>query len=119
MRINAFVAGAGPATPFYRQALYKLGWCYFKQGLFEEALTHFLGGDDKVSVPVPVIGKKGRLANQKFRLLAPDVAFKLTAFPDRLEAFEVHARKLLQHTALKAIHWANVTHQQVTFTTIQ
>ena len=21
------VAGAGPATPFYRQALYKLGWC--------------------------------------------------------------------------------------------
>jgi GxxExxY protein len=88
-------------------------------GLFEEALTHFLGGDDKVSVPVPVIGKKGPLADQKFRLLAPDVAFKLTAFPDRLEAFEMHARKLLQHTALKAIHWANITHQQITFTTIQ
>ena len=88
-------------------------------GLFEEALTHFLGGDDKVSVPVPVIGKKGPLADQKFRLLAPDVAFKLTAFPDRLEAFEMHARKLLQHTALQAIHWANITHQQITFTTIQ
>jgi GxxExxY protein len=88
-------------------------------GLFEEALTHFLGGEDKVNVPVPVIGKKGRLSDQKFRLLAPAVAFKLTAFPERLEAFQVHARKLLQHTTLKAIHWANVTHRQVTFTTIQ
>jgi hypothetical protein len=27
--------------------------------------------------------------------------------------------KLLQHTTLKAIHWANVTHQQITLTTIQ
>jgi len=72
-----------------------------------------------VNVPVPVIGKEGRLSDQTFRLLAPDVAFKLTAFPERLEAFQVHARKLLQHTTLKAIHWANITHQQVTFTTIQ
>lgn len=36
------VTGAGPATPFYRQALYKLGWCYFKQGLFEEGLDAYI-----------------------------------------------------------------------------
>ena len=56
--------------------------------------------------------------DQNMRLVAPEVAFKLTSFPDRLEAFEVHARRLLQHTSLQAIHWANITHKYVTFTTI-
>jgi len=87
--------------------------------LYEEALTHFMGGEDQVLLPVPVMGAKGHLHDQKMRMLAPDVAFKLTAFPDRLEAFEVHAHRLLQHTNLKAIHWANVTHHHVTFTTIR
>ncbi len=88
-------------------------------GLYEEALTHFLGGEERVLLPVPVMGAKGRLHDQKMRLLAPDVAFKLTAFPDRLEAFVVHARRVIQHTSLKAIHWANITHKHVTFTTIR
>ena len=87
-------------------------------GLYEEGLSHFLGGDERALQPVPVMGSKGHLHDQKMRLLAPDVAFKLTAFPDRLEAFETHARRLLQHTSLKAIHWANITHSHVTFTTI-
>jgi hypothetical protein len=35
-------------------------------------------------------------------------------------AFEVHSRRrLLQHTSLKAIHWANITNKHVTFTTIR
>jgi GxxExxY protein len=88
-------------------------------GLYEEALTHFLGGEERVLLPVPVAGRKGHLHDQKMRLIAPAVAFKLTAFPDRLEAFEVHARRLIQHTTLKAIHWANITHQHVTFRTIR
>lgn len=88
-------------------------------GLFDEALTHFLGGEQCVLVPVPVIGKKGHLHDQKMRMLAPDVAFRLTAFAERLDAFETHAKRLLQHTTLKAIHWANITHRHVTFTTIR
>lgn len=87
-------------------------------GLFEEALTHFLGGEEQVLLPVPVIGAKGHLHDQKLRLVAPGVAFKLTSFPDRLDAFETHAQRLLKHTNLKAIHWANITHHQVTFTTL-
>ena len=88
-------------------------------GLYEEALTHFLGGEERVVLPVPVIGSKGPLHDQKMRLLAPDVAFKITAFPDRREAFEIHSHRLLQHTSLKAIHWANITHNHVAFTTIR
>lgn len=90
-----------------------------EMGLYEEALTHFLGGEDWVLTPVPVTGAAGHLHDQRMRLLAPDVAFKVTAFPDRLEAFETHARRLIQHTSLKAIHWANITHKHVAFRTIR
>lgn len=88
-------------------------------GLYEEAMTHFLGGEERVLVPVPVLGSKGHLHDQKMRFVAPEVSFKITGFTDRLEAFEAHARRLLQHTTLKSIHWANITHQHVTFKTIQ
>ena len=37
-----FVIAAGDTGPFYRQSLYKSGWCYFKQGLFSEALDAFI-----------------------------------------------------------------------------
>lgn len=87
--------------------------------LYDEALTHFLGGEDQALVPVPVIGSHGHLHDQKMRLLAPDVAFKLTAFTDTSEAFVTHAQRLLKHTSLKAIQWANLTHHEVTFTTIR
>lgn len=52
--------------------------------LYDEALTHFLGGEEQVILPVPVIGNKGHLHDQKMRLLAPGVAFRLTAFTERL-----------------------------------
>ena len=36
------VVDAGSGNPFYQQSLYKLGWCYFKQGLFTEGLDTFI-----------------------------------------------------------------------------
>jgi len=83
-------------------------------GLYEEALTHFLGGEERVLLPLPVMGVKGHLHDQKMRILAPNVAFKLTALADENNNFESHARRFLQHTTLKAIHWANITTRGVT-----
>ncbi|HYQ70507.1 MAG TPA: tetratricopeptide repeat protein [Gammaproteobacteria bacterium] len=37
-----FVTAGGAAGPFYRQSLYKSGWCFFKQGLFSEALDAYI-----------------------------------------------------------------------------
>ncbi len=37
------VVDAGDDNPFFQQSLYKLGWCYFKQGLFTEGLGTFTG----------------------------------------------------------------------------
>jgi tetratricopeptide (TPR) repeat protein len=35
------VVAAGDSSPFYRQSLYKTGWCHFKQSLFTESLDAF------------------------------------------------------------------------------
>jgi TolA-binding protein len=35
------VVDAGTSSPFFEQSLYKLGWCYFKQGLYFEGLDAF------------------------------------------------------------------------------
>jgi hypothetical protein len=86
--------------------------------LYEEAVTHFLGGEGKVLIPVPVTGTKGRLADQRMRMVAPDVAFKITGLQGQTDEFETQSRKLIQHTTLNAVHWANITQHTVTFTTL-
>lgn len=87
--------------------------------LYEEALTYFLGGEERVVIPIPVMGGNRHLHDQKMNVIAPEIAFKITAFPNRLEAFELHSRRLLKHTSLHAIQWANITHQRVEFKTIR
>lgn len=86
-------------------------------GLYEEALTHWLGGEEKVLQEVDVVCEGHRLGAQKFRLTAPHVGLKITALghPD---PFEAHARRLLEHTALEAIQWINVTQKRLSFRTI-
>ena len=87
--------------------------------LYEEALTHFLGGEAAVIHKVNVFLDGHQLGHQPFRVAAPNVAFKLTAFDGPLEPFEEHAGLLLRHTSLSAILWANVSLKKVTFITLE
>jgi GxxExxY protein len=86
--------------------------------LYEEALTHLLGGEEQVVQEVEVISGGKILGPQKFRLVTPGVAFKVTAMSDP-DPFVVHARRLLDHTSLKALQWINVTRNEVSFRTIR
>ncbi len=87
--------------------------------LYEEAITHFLGGEAAVVRSVPVLSGGMRLAEQKVRFAADGVAFKITAFTTHPTTFESHARHFIAHTDLTAIHWINLTPRCVTFTTIK
>jgi GxxExxY protein len=87
--------------------------------LYEEALTHLLGGDAVVVEDVDVVADGVVLAKQKFHMAAPGVAFRLTCLSDRPGRFETHARRLLDHTPLSAIQWVNITRREVAFKTIQ
>ena len=86
--------------------------------LYEEALTHRLGGDEQSLHEVPVLSNNVRLGMQKFRLVAPDVALKVTTIKNA-DYFEVHARRLIEHSALNAIQWINVTRDVTSFRTIR
>ena len=87
--------------------------------LYEQALTFFFGGESAVNVAVPVSGSSGRLGDQLMRLITPETAFKLTALSAEEESFAVHTHRLLAHTPVKAILWANITPHRVSFTTIR
>ncbi len=88
-------------------------------GLYEEALTHLLGDEEKVLREVEVVSGGTILGPQKFHLAAPGVAFKVTTLPADSVQFETHTRRLLEHTSLKAVQWINVTRNEVSFQTIR
>ena len=87
--------------------------------LYEDALTQFLGGEERVIADVPVVSRGVTLGTQRFRLIAPGVAFKVTALEGQTGAFKGHAMRLLTHAALDAIQWINVSRDQVTFRTLR
>jgi hypothetical protein len=87
--------------------------------LYEDALTHLLGGDDRVVANVQVRMADSMLGHQRIHLAAPRVAFVLTALPQPDADYESHSRRLLRHCALEAVLWANINLKTVTFTTIR
>jgi GxxExxY protein len=90
--------------------------------LYEEAITHFLGGEANVLTKVPITGTGGELATQPMRLLTPETAFKVTTFSadsSHRTHFRTHTQRLLSHTPLRCIQWVNIHRNEITFTTIQ
>lgn len=87
--------------------------------LYDECVEHCFGGASHVERDVAVQIGDHALGDQVFRLIAPGVAFKITAFERRLDPFEAHTRKLLAHVDLRAIAWVNIGNNMVTFTTLE
>jgi GxxExxY protein len=87
--------------------------------LYEEAVTHHLGGEERVLQDIEILSGKTVLGSQKFRLVAPGVALKVTASSAASSMFEIHARRLLEHTRLDAVQWINITLNEVSFRTIR
>ena len=83
-------------------------------GLYEEALTHFLGG----FATTDVLDGTQSLAKQRIRQCAPGIGIKVTSLNDDLIIFEHHARSFLQHTSLRALQWVNISRHDLTFTTL-
>jgi hypothetical protein len=86
--------------------------------LYHQAIVHLLGGEEKVVQMLPVHRDGISLGSQRFHLMDPESAFRLTAFPEEVPAYEAQIRRLLRLTALRAIHWINITHRQVRFVTV-
>jgi GxxExxY protein len=86
--------------------------------LYHQALVHLLGGEQHVSVLLPMHRDGIELANQRFHLASPGAAFRLTAFEQVPSGYSSQLSRLLHASPLKAIHWINIAYHTITFTTI-
>jgi hypothetical protein len=92
---------------------------FLEVGLYRDAITHFLGGPERVIAPVPVHFGERILGNQSVHLLTADTAFAFTALPAERATMEDHQRRFLKHTPLHFIQWINFNHHQIELTTLE
>lgn len=88
-------------------------------GLYREAVVHFFGGEERVRSAVLVRNGSRVLGEHRVNIIAPGTAFMLTALAGSRASFLKHARRLLNHTDLNAIVWADLSIKRVVFTTIR
>jgi hypothetical protein len=91
---------------------------YLDLALYTEALTFLLGGEEVVVRGVPMKRDGASLGNQRMRLCAEGVTFRVTGFKSDLPSHEDHLRRQLNLTPLRAIHWINFCRNEISLTTI-
>jgi len=87
--------------------------------LYHQGIIHLLGGNEAVTHLLPMQRDSTPLGNQRFHLMEPDAAFRITAFTKATRAYENQIKQLMQHSLLRHIHWINISHHEVTFTTVR
>ena len=110
--------GDKPILDWIVAFLRDLGTC-LDISLYEESLIHLLGGEELVLQDVEIVSDGRVLGLQKFHVAAPNAIFKITALNSDLDPFEIHTRRLLDHTNLKTIQWINIARNEVSFKTIR
>jgi GxxExxY protein len=91
---------------------------YLEIPLYQAALTHFFGGEERVILRKVVTRNGLCLGTQRFHLHAADIAFRITAFTQDLASHEMHLKALCRHTGLRGLQWINLNHSLITFVTI-
>ena len=87
--------------------------------LYMEALTYFLGGEEKVARMVGMSRNGVPLGNQRFHLVNDDTAFRLTALTEGAEHYEPQLHSLLRHSPLRTLHWINLAGHRVQLVTLK
>jgi len=81
--------------------------------------SHLCGYAADAETEVPVSLDAYSLGVQRMRLAAPGVAMRVSALtPERHAAYYADIRRLLDHTALQAVQWINITQPVVQFRTV-
>lgn len=91
---------------------------FLEVSLYQEALTHFLGGEEQVVQRVPLARSGLPLGTQRMHVYAHGVAFVVTAYTTGLPSHEINLRKLLALTPLTALQWVNLEHANIQFVTL-
>jgi len=86
--------------------------------LYRDAITHFLKGAPCGRRPVAIVSGKRMLGTQDLNLLTEKSAFSISAVTVAPLEYESHLSRILHHTSLDHMHWINLDHHKITFTTL-
>ena len=86
--------------------------------LYREAVTHFLSYSQNVHRPVELFSGTRALGTQDMFLLTDKAAFSITAIISNLAEYESHLSRFLHHTRLDHLHWINLNHHTIAFTSL-
>jgi len=86
--------------------------------LYRDAMIHFLGGPDLAIGEVDVMSESRLLGTQDLPLVGDNAALSISAVLTNPEEYEFHLSRFLHHTHLDHIHWINLNHHDITFTTL-
>jgi len=92
---------------------------FLEVGLYREAMTHLLGGQDRVVQPVTISSGERVVGEQAVHRLNRNTAFAFTAVTHEQDSMKEHQLRFLSHTPLECIQWVNFNHHQVEFTTLK
>lgn len=92
---------------------------FLELGLYREAVTHFLGGQDTVMQPVTVHSGARVIGEQTVHRLNHEAAFAFTAVTQGQDSLREHQLRFLNHTPLEYIQWVNFNHHKIEFATLQ
>ncbi len=87
--------------------------------LFNEALIHFCGGEERCLRRVPVKRAGHELGTHRLQCHDEGACFVVTAMTENASAYEDHLTRLLSATGMRGIQWMNLNNNQVSFRTIQ
>jgi len=91
---------------------------FLEIGLYREAITHFLGGPERVIQLIPVHSNGRLVGTQSVHLLNAETAFAFTAITAKHSEMEDHQTRFLTHTPLEFIQWINFNRNQIEFKTL-
>jgi GxxExxY protein len=84
--------------------------------LYRDAITHFLGGSEKVLKRLPVTSGSRVIGQQHAHMLTNDFAFALSATKKDWKGMIDHQQRFLKHTSLAGIIWINLNRHDIEFT---
>jgi GxxExxY protein len=114
--------GSDAESSLLQETLYGLleDWGMFLSvDLYAEALTHFLGGQQKALCSVEISADGRILGKQKVLLLQHDTGLHVSALWQHLSSYEKHLERFFFHTGLKKFHWLNFNKNTVQMITLK
>jgi GxxExxY protein len=86
--------------------------------LYRRAVLHSYRGEEVTEKMLPMSSAGQSIGNQRFHLLSDDTALGVTTFGEVKYDNKIAFDKLLAASPLRRFHWLNITHGQVTVSTI-